>query len=108
MRAIISADHSDDQPGPVPAPAGGVCFHLRLPFGLLKKRYELRFCTAKDTGSASPGVPSPAFKQVIRSLTTKAVIVTLLFIVLGETIFILYLVKCLFGIDFFPGFHLLS
>ena len=108
MRAIIPANHSDHQPGPVPAPAGGVCFHLRLPFGLLKKRYELRICTAKDIDSASPGAPSPAFKRVIRSLTTKAVIVTLLFIVLAETIFILYLVKCLFGIDFFPDFHLFS
>lgn len=108
MRAIIPADNSDRQQGQVPAPAGGVCFHLRLPLGMFKKRYWLRFCIAKGTDFASPGAPAPSSRQVIWSLTTKAVIVTLLFIVLAETIFILYLVKSLFGVDFFPGYHLLS
>jgi hypothetical protein len=108
MRAVIPADHTDRPTGPVPAPADGVCFHLRLPRGIFKKWYRLRFCIAKDTDFAGPGAPAPSCRQVVRSITTRAVIFVLLFIVLGETIFILYLVKCLFGIDFFPGFHLLS
>jgi hypothetical protein len=108
MRAVIPTDNFDRPTVQVPAPADGVCFHLRLPLGLLKKKYELRFYMAKDTDSGSHESPASSFRQVILSLTTKAVIVTLLFIVLGETIFILYLVKCLFGIDFFPDFHLLS
>ena len=107
MRAVIAEDNSDRSTGQVPAPAEEVCFDLRLPLGLLKKRYWLRFCMAKDTHFGCPG-SLPSARQVALSLTTKAVIVTLLFIVLGETIFILYLVKCLFGIDFFPDFHLLS
>ena len=107
MRAVKPADNSDRPTAQVPAPADEVCFDLRLPLGLLKKRYWLRFCMAKDTHFGGPG-SLPSARQVALSLTTKAVIVTLLFIVLGETIFILYLVKCLFGIDFFPDFHLLS
>ena len=107
MRAVKPADNSDRTTAPAPAPAGEVCFDLRLPLRLLKKRYWLRFCMAKDTHFGGPG-SLPSARQVALSLTTKAVIVTLLFIVLGETIFILYLVKCLFGIDFFPDFHLLS
>ena len=107
MRAVIAEDNSDRSTRQVPAPAEEVCFDLRLPLGLLKKRYWLRFCMAKDTHFGGPG-SLPSARQVALSLTTKAVIVTLLFILLGETIFILYLVKCLFGIDFFPDFHLLS
>ena len=108
MRAVIPADNSDRPTVQVPAPADGVCFHLRLPRGILKKSYWLRFCIAKGTDSGSHESPAPSFRQVILSLTTKAVMATLLFIVLAQTIFILYLVKCLYGIDFFPGFHLLS
>ena len=108
MRAVIPADNSDRQAGQVPAAADGVCFHLSLPRGILKKGYWLRFCMAKGTDSGRHESPAPSSRQVILSLTTKAVVVTLLFIVLAETIFILYLVKSLFGIDFFPGFHLLS
>jgi len=107
MRAVKPADNSDRSTRQVPAPADGVCLHLRLPLRLLKKTYWLQFCMAKDTHFGGPG-SLPSARQVALSLTTKAVIVTLLFIVLGETIFILYLVKCLFGIDFFPDFHLLS
>ena len=108
MRAVIPDDHSDRQAGQLPAPAGGTCFNLRLPLGILKKRHWLRFCVAKDTDFGSPGSTTPSFRQVVRSITTKALIATLLLIVLVEAIFILYLVKCLFGIDFFPDFHLLS
>ena len=107
MRAVKPADNSDRPTRQVPAPAEEVCFDLRLPLGLLRKRYWLSFCMAKDApfgGSES----LPSARQVIRSITTRAVILTLMLIVLGETIFILYLVKCLFGIDFFPDFHLLS
>jgi len=108
MRAVIPADHSDRQAGQLPAPAGGTCFNLRLPLGILKKRNWLRFCVAKDTDSGKPESQATPFRQVILTLTTKALIATLLLIVLVEAIFILYLVKCLFGIDFFPDFHLLS
>ena len=107
MRAVKPADNSDRPTQQVSAPADEVCFDLRLPLGLLRKRYWLSFCMAKDAPFGGPG-SLPSARQVALSLTTKAVIVTLLFIVLGETIFILYLVKCLFGIDFFPDFHLLS
>ena len=107
MRAVKPADNSDRPSRQVPAPADEVCFDLRLPLRLFKKRYWLSFCMAKDAPFGGPG-SLPSARQVALSVTTKAVIVTLLFIVLGETIFILYLVKCLFGIDFFPGFHLLS
>ena len=108
MRAVIPAGNSDRHPGQVQAPAGGVCFQLRLPRGILKKCYWLRFCVAKGANFSSHESPASSFRQVILSFTTKAVIVSLLLMVLAETIFILYLVKCLFGIDFFPGFHLLS
>ena len=107
MRAVKPADNSDRPTRQVPAPADEVCFDLRLPLRLFKKRYWLSFCMAKDAPFGGPG-SLPSARQVALSVTTKAVIVTLLFIVLGETIFILYLVKCLFGIDFFPDFHLLS
>jgi hypothetical protein len=107
-RVQTPAGNSDRQPGQVQAPAGGVCFHLRLPRGILKKCYWLRFCMAKGTDSGSHESPAPSFRQVVRSITTQAVILTLLLIVLAETIFILYLVKCLFGFDFFPDFHLFS
>ena len=107
MRAVIPAEKSDRPTRQVPAPAGEVCFDLRLPLGLLKKRFWLSFCMAKDTPCGGPG-SLPSYRQVVRSITTRAVILTLLFILLGETIFILYLVKCLFGIDVFPGFHLFS
>ena len=108
MRAVIPADNSERPTIQVPASAEGVCFYLRLPLRRLKKMYWLRFCVAKDTDFGSPGSTTPSFRQVVRSITTQAVILTLLFILLAETIFILYLVKCLFGIDFFPDFHLLS
>lgn len=107
-RGQTPAGHSDRRPGQVQAPAGGVCFHLGLPRGILKKCYWLRLCVAKGANFSSHESPASSFRQEILSLTTKAVIVTLLLMVLAETIFILYLVKCLFGIDFFPGFHLLS
>jgi len=107
MRAVIPAEKSDRPTRQVPASADEVCFDLRLPLRLLKKRFWLSFCMAKDTPCGDAG-SLPSYRQVVRSITTRAVILTLLFIVLGQTIFILYLVKCLFGIDFFPGFHLLS
>ena len=107
MRAVIAEDNSDRSTGQVPAPAEEVCFDLRLPLRLLKKRFWLSFCMAKDTPCGDPG-SLPSYRQVVRSITTRAVMLTLLFILLGETIFILYLVKCLFGIDFFPDFHLLN
>ena len=107
MRAVLPADNSDRPTGQVPAPADEVCYDLRLPLRLLKKRYWLRFCMAKDTPFGGPG-SLPSARQVVRSITTRAVILTLLFILLGETIFILYLIKSLFGIDVFPGFHLFS
>ena len=107
MRAVIAEDNSDRLTRQVPAPADEVCFDLRLPFRLLKKRFWLSFCMAKDTPCGDPG-SLPSYRQVVRSITTRAVILTLLFILLGETIFILYLIKCLFGIDVFPGFHFFS
>ena len=107
MRAVKPADNSDRPTAQVPASADGVCFDLRLPLRLLKKRFWLSFCMAKDTPCGGPG-SLPSYRQVVRSITIRAVIVTLLFILLGETIFILYLIKCLFGIDVFPGFHLFS
>ena len=107
MRAVLPADNSDRPAGQEAAPADGGCFDLRLPLRLLKRRYWLRFCMAKDTPSGGPESLPPA-RQVFRSITAQAVILTLLFIVLGETIFILYLIKSLFGIDVFPGFHLFS
>ncbi len=108
MRAVIPADNSDRPTVQVPAPEDGVYFNLRLPRGIFKKGYWLRFCVAKGADFDSPGSPAPSCRQVIRSITTKAVILSLLFIVLGETIFILYLLKSLFGIDFFSDFHLFS
>ncbi|MBW2706907.1 MAG: hypothetical protein JRD84_11450 [Deltaproteobacteria bacterium] len=108
MRAVIPAGISDRPTGQVPAPADGVCFHLRLPLRLLKKRYWLRFCMAKDTQFDSPGSPAPSSRQVVLSITTQAVILTLLFILLVETIFLLYVIKSLFGIDVFSSFHLFS
>jgi len=108
MRAVIPADNSDRPTGQVTAPAEGVCLHLHLPFRLFKKRDWLQFCMAKDANFNSPGSPAPSYRQVVRSITTKTVILTLLFIVLGESIFLLYLVKCLFGVDFFTDFHLFS
>jgi hypothetical protein len=107
MRAVIAEDNSDRPTRQVPASADGVCFDLRLPLRLLKKRFWLSLCMAKDTPCGDAGSP-PSYRQVVRSITTRAVILTLLFILLGETIFILYLIKCLFGIDVFPGFHLFS
>ena len=107
MRAVIPAEKSDRRTRQVPAPAEEVCFDLRLPLGLLKKRYWLRFCMAKDTHFGGPG-SLPSARQVALSLTTKAVIVTLMLILLGETIFLLYLIKSLFGIDVFQDFHLFS
>ena len=122
MRAVIPAGNSDRHPGQVQtptvssdrhpgqvhAPAGGICFQLRLPRGILKKYYWMWFCVAKGANFSSHESSPSSFRQVILSLTTKAVIIKLLMIVLGEIIFILYLVKYLFGIDFFPDFHLLS
>ena len=107
MRAVKPVDHSDRPTGQEAPPADGVCFDLRLPLRLLKRRYWMRFCMAKDTPSGGPGSP-PSARQVVRSITAQAVILTLLFVLLGETIFILYLIKSLFGIDVFPGFHLFS
>ena len=107
MRAVLPADNSDRPAGQEAAPADGGCFDLRLPLRLLKRRYWLRFCMAKDTPSGGPG-SLPSYRQVVRSITIRAVILTLLFVLLGETIFIFYLIKSLFGIDVFPGFHLFS
>jgi hypothetical protein len=108
MRAVIPADNFDRHAVKGSAQTDEVCFHLHLPRGIFKKGYWLRFCVAKGTDLDSPGSPAPSCRQVARSITTKAVMLTLLCILLGETISILYLVKCLFGIDFFPDFHLLS
>ena len=108
MRTIIPADYSDHRPGPMPASEDGVCFNLRLPRRIFKKGYWLRFCVAKGADFDSPGSPAPSCRQVIRSITAKAVILSLLLIVLVETIFILYLLKSLFGFDFFSDFHLFS
>ena len=107
MRAVKPADNSDRPTRQVPAPADEVYFDLRLPLRLLKKRYWLSFCMAKDAPFSGPD-SLPLARRVVRSITTRAVILTLMIIVLGETIFLLYLIKSLFGIDLFPGFHLLS
>ena len=107
MRAVIPPDNSDRPTVEVPAPEEGVCFNLRLPLRLLKKRYWLRFCITRDTHFGGPGSLLSS-RQVVLSITAQAVILTLLFILLAETIFLLYLIKSLFGIDVLPGFHLLS
>ena len=107
MRAVKPVDNSDRPTSQVPSPADEVCFDLRLPLRLFNKRYWLSFCMAKEAPFAgSKSLPSA--RQVIRSITARAVVLTLMLIVLGETIFILYLIKSLFGIDVFPGFHLFS
>jgi len=107
MRAVKPADNSDRPTRQVPAPADEVCFDLRLPLRLFKKRYWLSFCMAKDAPFGGPE-SLPSASQVILSITTRAVILTLMLILLGETIFLLYLIKSLFGIDVFPDFHLFS
>ena len=108
MRAVIPADNSDRHAAKGSAQSDEVCFHLDMPRGIFKKGYWLRLCVAKGTDLDSPGSPASSCRQMARSSTTKVVMLTLLCILLGETIFIFYLVKCLFGIDFFQNFHLLS
>jgi hypothetical protein len=89
-------------------PANKLIMNVTIPFKMLKERYFVSFLIGRQIRKEDKSSSSAPGSRLQDSVIAFFAVSILLLILVSGTVFILYLIKSLLGIDIFSNAHILK
>ncbi len=81
-------------------------FNVIIPFRLIKQRYFLSIIIGKDFIRIDKNASLTQAEKFLNIIMLSFFIFMIIFVILAGLFFLMYLVKCAMGLDFFKNAHL--